>query len=72
MKKPEIVSLARTDPELLDRAIEMEDNYLAGKHYAGRLAEGKRCSTVGLGRRVNWREFAEDEGLIEKEKESAA
>lgn len=71
MKKPEIISLAKTDPELLDRAIEMEDNYLVGKHHAGRLAAGKKCSTVGLGRRVNWRQFAEDEGLINKKKESA-
>jgi len=59
MKKPEILELRETNPDLFDRALAMEDGYLAGKHHAGRKAKGLKCSTVGLGRRFSWREFVE-------------
>jgi hypothetical protein len=64
MKKPELIDLAETDPELLHRAVAMEDKYLSGKHHEGRKAEGLPVSTIGLGRRWNWRDFLEENGLL--------
>lgn len=58
MKKPEIVQLAVQSPDLMDRALTLEDGFRQGKHWRGDLG-----STRGLGRRFAWREFAAQRGL---------
>ena len=52
-KKTEIREMAVKHPELLARALELEDN-----------AMPKLRTVKGLGRSFNWREFAEAEGLV--------
>lgn len=58
MKKPEIVQLAAESPDLFERSLALEDRYRSGKHW-----RAEEASTLGLGRRFSWREFAEDAGL---------
>ena len=48
MTKPEIIQLSKDYPELLERALQMEDN-----------AKENLVTVKGLGRRFNWREFIE-------------
>lgn len=48
MTKPEILQLGQEYPELLERAMAMEDN-----------AKDNLVTVKGLGRRFNWREFIE-------------
>ena len=48
MTKPEIIQLGQEYPELLERALQMEDN-----------AKDNLVTVKGLGRRFNWREFIE-------------
>ena len=48
MTKPEILALRDNNPDLLERALAMEDN-----------AKANLQTVKGLGRRFNWREFLE-------------
>lgn len=55
MKKPEIVDLGRRYPDLLQRALDMEDDAQAGL-----------TSVKGLGRRFSWRDYTEEQGLLDE------
>ncbi len=57
-KKPELVQLSVDHPQLFQQAVSLEDRYRAGKHWRGAAA-----STVGLGRRFSWRQFAAEVAL---------
>jgi hypothetical protein len=64
MTKDEIRAMARKYPNLLRRAIRIEQVALGGKHTQRRLAEGKTVSVVGLGRRWSWEAWAKEEKLL--------
>lgn len=54
-RKQEIVDLAANHPDLLQRALDIED-----------AARPNLTSVRGLGRRFSWREFCEEQGLLDK------
>lgn len=60
MKKPELVDLAETAPDLYGLAIALEDRYRGGKHFQ----EAEQRTTEGLGRRFAWREHGEEANLF--------
>lgn len=55
----EIVQLGQRHPELLARALRMEDNARDGKHKVG-----ERGTIKGLAFRKTWRSIAEANGLM--------
>lgn len=59
MKKPELVQLATESPDLMQRALSLEDGFRGGKHW-----RGDDGSTRGLGRRFAWRDYAQSTGLL--------
>ncbi len=60
-KKHEIADLAAQHPDLLQRALDLEDN-----------ARPNLTSVKGLGRRFSWRDFCEEQGLLDEQGEVQA
>lgn len=58
-KKWELLDLAAREPHNFITALVMEDKFLVGKH------KGKNKSVKGLGATWNWRQWAEQLGIIE-------
>jgi hypothetical protein len=54
-RKQEIVELARQHPDLLQRALDIED-----------AARPNLTSVKGLGRRFSWRDFCGEQGLLDE------
>lgn len=65
MQRDEVRELARKHPNLLRRAIVLESTAVNGKHTVRRLAEGKKVTVKGLGRRAgSWESWARAEKLL--------
>ena len=57
-QRDEVLALAIAYPELIDRAIAIEKTWADGRFGpAARELEGKKASTVGLGRKWSWTDF---------------
>lgn len=65
MQRDEVRELARKHPNLLRRAIALESRAVNGRHTIRRLAEGKKVTVKGLGRRAgSWESWAREEKLL--------